>query len=145
VDCPQGSGGPSAKPRRTVRGSAADRPKIAPEPLVLHAEKRTVHALPKDHLRIRDRPHSPRGPSDKLRVTKSTGQYGSKRSGTRTHEEHDEHLVSWLLTDRPRPPGGLSATRGQSSPNSKTRTQLHLSFHGSPKRLELLRQDLGKM
>jgi hypothetical protein len=133
VDHLRGGGGLSAGARRTGHKHRADHPKMPPELPVLHLEKWTVRALPGDH------PHSPRGPSDKPRVTKSTGQNGSKRSDARTHKEHDEHLVSRLLTGRPRAPGGLSATHGQSNLNSKTNMQLHLSVHGSPKRLELLR------
>jgi hypothetical protein len=41
------------------------------------------------------------------------------------------------------PPG--ANRRGCSRPRAKTRAPYHLSFHGSPKRLKLLRKDLGKM
>jgi hypothetical protein len=125
--------------RRTVRKHRVDRPKMPPKLPILQLKKRTVCALRGDRLRREDRPHSPHEPSDKPRITKSTGQNGSKRSDTRTHEEHNEHLVSQLFVDRPRGPGGLSATCGQSSLNSKMNTQLHPSVHGSPKWLELLR------
>jgi hypothetical protein len=41
------------------------------------------------------------------------------------------------------PPG--ANRRGSSMPRAKTRSPYHISFHGSPKQLKLLRKDLGKM
>jgi hypothetical protein len=38
ADRPQAPGGPSARPRRTVRVAATDRPKRTPEPPVLHPQ-----------------------------------------------------------------------------------------------------------
>jgi hypothetical protein len=145
VDCLRGGGRIYAGARGTVRKHRADHPKMPPELPVLHLEKRIVCALHADRPCGEDCPHSPRGPSDKHRANKSTEQNGSKRSDVRTREEHEEHSVNWLLTDRPWPPGGLSAMSGQSSPNTKTQAREQLSVHGSPKRLELLRHDLGDM
>jgi hypothetical protein len=145
VDRPQGGGGLSAGTMRTIRELAADCPKMVPEPPVAHREKRTVRPLPADHPRRADRPSSPRGPSAKPRATKNTGQNGSKWKRSRTHDKHEEHQADRLHVDYPRPPSGLSATREQNSPNLKPQARAHLSIHGSPKRLELLRKDLGDM
>jgi hypothetical protein len=41
-------------------------------------------------------------------------------------------------------PRGASR-RGNSSPKTNSRAPYHLSFQGSPKRLKLLRKELGKM
>jgi hypothetical protein len=70
---------------------------------------------------------------------------GSKQSKTRTHEEHEEHLDEQLLADSPPASCGWSARHGNSSPGLKLKEPKHLSVHGSPKRLELLRKDLGEM
>jgi hypothetical protein len=144
-DCPHGLCGPSAGLRRTVRRYGANRLKGAPEPLVAHPEKQIVRRLRADRPRPKDCPGLPRGPSTKHLATENPRLDGSKHKLTRTHEGHDEHPISRLLADRPQAPGGLSATCGQSSLSSRTRKQLLISVHGSPKQLKLLRQDLGEM
>jgi hypothetical protein len=117
ADLSRGSGRPSTRIRRTVRRYGADRPKLPPEPLVLHLKKQTVRALPADRPRKRDRPHSPRRPSGKLRATKSSRQNGSKHEHAGTHEEHDEHQICRLLVDYLRAPGRLFARHGNNSPS----------------------------
>jgi hypothetical protein len=138
-------GRPSTGLRRTVCRYSADSPKRAPEPPVAHPKKRIVCRLPADRPRPKDCAHLPRGPSTKYLATENPRLDGSKHELARTHKEHDEHPVSQLLADRPRAPGGLPTTRRQSSPSSRTRNELLLSIHGSPKWLKLLRQDLGEM
>jgi hypothetical protein len=109
ADHPQAPGGPSAWSRRTVRGAAADRSKIAPEPPVLHPQKRIVRLLPADRPRRTDCPASPRGLSGKPCATKSTRPNGSKEGRTRTQEELDKQQASWHLADR------LHGVRGRSA------------------------------
>jgi hypothetical protein len=72
---------------------------------------------------------------------KSNWPTGSKP----TRNEHEEHLDKLLHADSPRAPHGRSARHGNSSPNLKPKPPKLLLVHGSPKRLELLRKDLGKM
>jgi hypothetical protein len=117
VDRPHG-GGLSTGARQTVCKLRADHPKMPPEPPVLHLKKRTISALPADHPCGRDRLHSPRRPSDKLRGTKNTRQNGSKQRDTRTREERDELLPGRLLADRPLGACGPSAWCADSSPSS---------------------------
>jgi hypothetical protein len=111
-------GGLSTGARQTVCKLRADHPKMPPEPPVLHLKKRTISALPADHPCGRDRLHSPRRPSDKLRATKNTRQNGSKQRDTRTREERDELLPGRLLADRPPGACGPSAWCADSSPSS---------------------------
>jgi hypothetical protein len=66
-----------------------------------------------------------------------------------------EHTMN---TKNPRPTGPTQTVRtyqaacppgvnrcGNSRPRARTRAPYHLSFHGSPKRLKLLRKELGKI
>jgi hypothetical protein len=144
ADRPQGGGGLSAGTRRTVRELAADCPKKVAEPLVVHCEKWIFRPLPADHQRQADCPSSPRGTSAIPRATKNTGRNGSKQKSLGTHDEQTEHQAARLHADCPRPPGALSATRGQNKPNLKPQALAHLSTHGSPKWLEILRKYLGR-
>jgi hypothetical protein len=128
----QWSGGPSAqrgrtirRARRTVRKHRADHPKMAPESLVAHREKRIVRALPVDCPPRTDCPHSPHGLSAKHLAPEN----GSKHELARTREEHDEHLICRLLADRSRPPGGLSAMHRQNCPNSTSTRSTPPSLH----------------
>jgi hypothetical protein len=70
---------------------------------------------------------------------------GSKRSKTRTCEEHEEHPDELRLADSPPATRGRSARHRNSSPSLKLQEPNHLSVHGSPKRIELLRKDLAEM
>jgi hypothetical protein len=60
-------------------------------------------------------------------------------------QELDEHATNTNHADSLRPTGGQSARHEQNSPSFKPRSQPLLPIHGSPKRLELLRKDLGEM
>jgi hypothetical protein len=101
ADRPQAPGGPSVRPRRTIRGAAADRLKITPEPPVLHPQKRTVREGPAD----RPPCHGPSGTlirtGRELHATKNHLLNGSNERHARTREEHDELLAESLLVDRP--------------------------------------------
>jgi hypothetical protein len=121
-------GGLSARARRTFRKLRVYYPKIPPEPPVLHIEKQIVFARPVDRPRGRDHPHSPHGPSLKLRATKRTRQNGSKWSDARTHEEHDELLSGSLLADRPPRACGPSAWCVDNSSNSTSWRSTPLSL-----------------
>jgi hypothetical protein len=86
-----------ARPGRTVCEIAADCPKIAFEPPVAHPEKRTVRALVRTvrdggtvHTLLANHPQN----SLQTNTTDSTDRNTSS-------QEHDEHLVSWILADCP--------------------------------------------
>jgi hypothetical protein len=87
----------------------------------------------------------PRGQSDNLTPTENTQLDESKQSDARTRKEHDEQLAGRHLADSPPTRRGLSARSGNSSSNLKPQARAHLSIHASPKRLELLRKDLGEV
>jgi hypothetical protein len=76
----------------------ADCPKKQPEPPVCTLRKSDG---PRAHCGL----SAPHRQSDKQDPTKTYRPNGSKRNDSRTHEEHDEHQVGWLLADCPRPPG----------------------------------------
>jgi hypothetical protein len=92
-----------------------------------------------------DCPRTPGGPSAKHPATEDGWKTGSKGRRSRTSDKHEEHPASRLHVDRLRPTGGLPARNKQNNPNFKSRSQPLLPIHGSPKRLELLRKDLGEM
>jgi hypothetical protein len=92
-----------------------------------------------------DCPQTPGGPSAKLPAIEDGWKTGSKGRRSRTRDKHEEHQLSQLHVDHPRPTCGLSTTCEQKSPSTKPRSQTPLSIHGSPKRLELLRKYLGEM
>jgi hypothetical protein len=56
ADRPQCPGGLSARRAQTVREEGTDRPKLLPEPPVLHREKRTVRDGPATVRLVTDRP-----------------------------------------------------------------------------------------
>jgi hypothetical protein len=91
-----------------------------------------------------DSPRRPGGRSAKHPLVKSNWPTGSKPKRSRTCDEHEEHLDELLHADSPRAPRGRSARHGNSSPNLKPKPPKLLLVHGSPKRLKLLRKDLGK-
>jgi hypothetical protein len=102
ADRPQCPGGLSARRARTVREEGTDRPKLLPEPPVLHREKRTVREGPAD------RP--PRhGPSDtlvrtvrKLHAPKTHRQNGSKERRSRIRKNTKNSWAVRHLADGPR-------------------------------------------
>jgi catalase len=129
--CPRGPGGPSARTGRTIRKClpnlhyrASNNELSEPYPQTIHAEK-TVRTLLADRPANFEQPKTP----DKTYRNEETQELMKNMMNTwsagssRTVREH--------LADCP--------PRGQSSPNSKTQTRLHLSVHGSPKWLKLLR------
>jgi hypothetical protein len=139
ADRPYGGGGLSAGTRRTFRKAQGGLSKIG---------SRTYSSalLKTDHPPTTCRLSAPGEPSahsfrtvSRISATKITGTNGSKRNDGRTRNEHNKYPAAKLLVDHLRLPSGLSATRGQSSPSSKSQAPKHLSVHGSPKRLELLR------
>jgi hypothetical protein len=121
VDRPQCPGGLSARRVRTVREEGTDRPKMLPEPPVLHREKRIVRDGPAD------RP--PRhGPSDtlvptvcKLHAPKTHRQNGSKERCSRTRTNTKNSWAVRHLVDGPRLP------RGRSVVTSRTVHQVRIS------------------
>jgi hypothetical protein len=92
-----------------------------------------------------DSPRRPGGRSAKHPPIKSNWPTRSKQKRSRTRNEHKEHLDELLHADSPRAPRERSARHGNSSPNLKPKPPKLLLVHGSPKRLKLLRKDLGKM
>jgi hypothetical protein len=102
ADCPRGWRGLSARRAWTVREDGTDRPKMLPEPPVLHREKRTVRDGPAD------RP--PRhGPSDtlvrtvrKLHATKTHRQNELKERRSRTRKNTKNSWAVRHLADGPR-------------------------------------------
>jgi hypothetical protein len=90
-------------------------------------------------------PRRPGGWSAKHLPAKHSWPTGSKRKRSRTRHEHEEHMDELHHTDSPSTTRGRSARHGNSSPSLKSKTPKQLSVHGSPKRLKLLRKDLGKM
>jgi hypothetical protein len=102
ADRPQCPGGLSARRARTVREKDADRPKLLPEPPILHREKWTVRDGPADR--------SPcHGPSDtivrtvrKLHAPKIHRQNGSKERRSRTCMNTKNSRAVRHLADGPR-------------------------------------------
>jgi hypothetical protein len=92
-----------------------------------------------------DSPRRPGGRPAKHPPVKRNWPTGSKSKRSRTRDEHEKHLDELLHADSPRAPCGRSARHGNSSPNLKPKPPKLLLVHGSPKRLKLLRKDLGKM
>jgi hypothetical protein len=101
ADRPQCPGRLSARRARTVREEGTDRPKMLPEPPVLHREKRTVRDGPADRS-----PHH--GPSDtlvrtvlKLHAPKTHRQKGSKERRSRTRLNTKNSWAVRHLADGP--------------------------------------------
>jgi hypothetical protein len=107
--------------RQTVREEGTSRPKMLPEPPVLHREKRTV----RDGSADRPPRH---GPSDtlvrtvrKLHAPKTHRQKGSKERRSRTRKNTKNGWAVRHLADGPRLP------RGQSAATSRTVHQVQIS------------------
>jgi hypothetical protein len=134
TDRPRDSGGLSEKDSRT----SSTAPSITDHPWrhLGPSATNTPHA---------DCPRTSGGPSSKLPIIEDGWKTGLKGRRSRTSDEHQEHQLSQLHADRPRPTCGLSARCGQSSLSPKPRSQTPLSIHGSPKQLELLKKDLREM
>jgi hypothetical protein len=152
MDCPRSLGGLSAvtartvhNPRRTVlkhrqnkptgtstHGGFVPCPRTIREQLVLRVQSatsgRTVRQTPSHQ-----KPLANRIETKALKNTRRTRRTPGPKGSTRTMRTHH--------ADSPR---GANR-RGSSSPRANSRAPYHLSFHGSPKRLKLLREDLGKM
>jgi hypothetical protein len=146
----------SASSGRTVREPTADRLRgrggLSENDLQTSSTAPTITDRPWRHLGPSvnntlhgDCPRTPGGPSVKPPAAEDDWKIGSKGRRSRTNDEHEEHPANWLHVDRSRPTGGLSVRHEQSSPNFKPRNQPLVSIHGSPKRIELLRKDLGEM
>jgi hypothetical protein len=143
-------------PGRTVRDRHADRPHhTADGPLNTNrmtqpAPRHTdgpYHVLGRSasNLCRADSPRRPGGRSAKHPPVKNARPTGSKPKRSRTRDEHEEHLDEPLHVDSLQAPRERSARHGNSSPNLKPRPPKILLVHGSPKRLKLLRKDLGRM
>jgi hypothetical protein len=145
ADGPRCPGGRSVRCRRTVREVSTDGPKLLCEQPVLHLEIRTVRTLPVDGARatcatrtVRDpQADGPQTPCNKTQLVQQIEPW--------THKNKWRTGRTLGHMDYPHLPSGLSARCEQSSSSPKMRSQPLLSIHGSPKRLELLRKDLGEM
>jgi hypothetical protein len=91
-----------------------------------------------------DSPRRPGGRSAKHLPAKNSWLAGSKQKRSRMRDEHEEHLDELHHADSPPATRGRPSRHGNSSSSLKLKTPKHLSVHGSPKRLKLLRKDLGK-
>jgi hypothetical protein len=152
VDGLRARGGQSADTERTVRYPRADDPLIATERSDTHSNTRMVRTSLTDGLRAT-------GATRTVRDVQADGPPNSTRQKTvgqmDRNEDAQEHMMN---TKNPRLPGSTRTVRayqadcpvganrrGNSSPRANSRAPYHLSFHGSPKRLKLLRKGLGKM
>jgi hypothetical protein len=127
------------EPWRTVRGPGVDGLRSPCGRSLTHGE------LSIKHEQNDPTGTSTRGRSAKHPPVKSNWRTRSKPKCSRTRDEHEEHLDELLHADSPRAPHGRSARHGNNSPNLKPKPPKLLLVHGSPKRLKLLRKDLGKM
>jgi hypothetical protein len=134
ADGPQPTGGRSVNHNRTSRQA----PKHA-DGLYL------VHGRSASNWCRADGPRRPGGQSAKHLPAKNSWPTGLKQRRSRTHNELEEHLDELHHADSPPATRERSARHENSSPSLKPKTPKHLSVHGSPKRLELLRKGLGKM
>jgi hypothetical protein len=152
ADGPRAWGGQSADTGRTVRYPRADGPFIATERPDVHSNTRTVRTSSTDGPRATGTMRTVRdvqayGPPNTYQP-KTAGQPDRNKSA-------QEHATN---TKNPRPTGSTQMVRtyqadyppgvnrrGNTSPRANPRAPYHLSFHGSHKRLELLRKGLGKM
>jgi hypothetical protein len=134
ADGPQPTGGRSVNPNRTSRQV----PKHTDGPYLVHGRS-AINWCRADGTR------RPGGRSAKHLPAKNSWPTRSKHRRSRTCDEHEEHLDELLHTDSPLATRGRSARHGNSSPSLKPKTPKHLSVHGSPKWLELLRKGLVKM
>jgi hypothetical protein len=131
ADRPACSRGPSAPTLRTVRPYAADRPIKHKEPIEATREKRTVR---EDRA---DRPCGSRTVREPA-ATKTKSQSGSKAKTCK-------NTTNTRPADRPRPPRGPSAPRGQSRKLLDLEGQLPQIIIRFPKRLKLWRQGFGDL
>jgi hypothetical protein len=83
------------------------------------SEIQTDCELTADSLLTADSPASPGGRSGQQDPTKTYRPNRSKRSDSRTREEHNEQPAAELLADSPPTPRGRSARCGNSSPSLK--------------------------
>jgi hypothetical protein len=116
----------------STRGRSVLRPRTVREQLVPRGQSatswRTVRQTPSHQKPLANRIET-KALKNARRTQKTPGPEGSTRT-VRTHH-----------ADSPR----AANRRGSSSSRANSRAPYHLSFHGSPKRLKLLRKDLGKM
>jgi hypothetical protein len=113
--------------------------------LTVNTPRITYHPRPTPGPSVRKRQSAS---SQAVRQTSSNQKCQTKRikMNRRKSSRRTRRTLDLLAPRGPSAcPGGLSTRHGNSSPNSKTRGQPLLSIHGSPKRLKLLRQDLGEM
>jgi hypothetical protein len=145
VDCPRSPrgwsatyGGLSVKHEQndptgtSSRGCSIPHPRTVREQLVSRGQsatpERTVRQTPSHQ-----KPLANRIETKALKNTRRTRRTPGPKGSTRT--VHTHHADS---------PRGANK-RGSSSLRANSRAPYHLSFHGSSKRLKLLRKDLGKM
>jgi hypothetical protein len=113
-------------------GRSVPRPRTVREQLVPRGQSatswQTVRQTPSHQ-----KPLANRIETKALKNTRRTRRTLGPKGSTRTIRTHH--------ADSPR---GANR-RGSSNPRANSRAPYHLSFHGSPKQLKLLRKDLGKM
>jgi hypothetical protein len=144
ADGPRGWGGRSARTRRTVCDPWADSPLNATEPLEAHPEMRTVRTLPRtiwEQLVPRGRSATSGRTVRQTSCHKTLAPWKiytqARKNWTNTRRTHTSRTVCVLQAASP-------PAHEQNSLKWKPRSQPPLSHHGSPKRLELLRKDLGE-
>jgi hypothetical protein len=152
VDGTQAWGGQSADTGRTVRYPRANDPLIATERPDMHSNTRTVRTSSTDGPRATSAARTVRD----VQVDGPPNTYRQKTAGQQDRNKGaQEHAMN---TKNPRPTGSTRTVRtyqadcppganrrGNNSLRANPRAPYHLSFHGSPKQLELLRKGLGKM
>jgi hypothetical protein len=144
ADGSRGWGRWSADTGRTIRDPRADSPLNATELPEAHPEMRAVHTLPADCPRATCAARTVRdlradGPPNLLPQNFGTSKIYARalKNWTNTRRTLTSRTVRGLQADSP-------PALEQNSPRWKTRSQPPVSHHGSPKRLELLRKDLGE-
>jgi hypothetical protein len=149
ADSPRWPGRRFAWYGRTVRGSRTNGPKKENQtsnsaPQITDGPRLVLRRSMSNWCRADD-PRRPGRLSAKLLPARNCWWNGSKWKNSRTREEHEEHLDELHLADSPPATRGQSARHGYSSPSLKPQEPNHLPVHGSPKRLKLLRKDLGPL
>jgi hypothetical protein len=145
ADCPRAPrgrsathGGRSVNHRQNDPTSTSSRGRSVPRPRTVREQlmPRGLSATSGRTVRqttSHQKPLSNRIKTKALKNTRRTRRTPRQKPSTRTVRTHH--------ADGPR---GANR-RGNSSSKTNSRAPYHLSFHGSPKRLKLLREDLGKM
>jgi hypothetical protein len=151
-DGPRAWGRQSTDPGRTVRYPRADGPLISTKRPDEHSNTRTVRTSSTDGPRATGAARTVRdvqaGGPPNTSQPKIAGQpdrnTGAQEHATNTKNPRPTGSARTVCTYQADSPPGANR-RGSSSPRGNPRAPHLLSFHGSPKRLELLGKSLGKM